>query len=469
MPIFDADQLAKWTKGHWKFAAPQTIDGVSTDTRTLVPGNLFVAVKGPRHDGHDFVKHAFEKGASGAVVCNSVGDRISEKSFGSGSAPLLCVEHTADALRDMAARYRKETGVKVIAVTGSVGKTTVKEMVSDVLSIRMRTARTRGNWNNDIGLPLSILSIEPGTRIGVFEIGMNHPGELMPLCRLLAPDWGLVTTIAPVHLEFFRSVAAVAVEKSQLLKILPGDGVAVLRKDDAWYDVLRSAAPCKVVSLALRSDADYWCASECDREGRARIVENATGESFRFKPPLPGRHILINAMYAVAVARGHGLDWADIRLALERYKPQPMRWECQSVGRVTVVNDAYNANPVSMETALQTFANCSRNERKWLVLGGMLELGEAESQAHIDLGIFVAGRSWAGLITIAPLGTIIADSAEKAGMKPDRIFRCADHSEAARTLIRKTSAGDSVLLKASRGEHLEHVLELWLQQQEGKA
>ncbi len=237
MPNFDAREMAQWTGGKWCFGQPGAIAGVSTDSRTLCRGALFVALRGPLFDGHAFIGEAFARGAVGAVISENT------CALPRADRPLLRVPDTAQALQDMAANYRRRIQVAIVAVTGSVGKTTVKEMVADVLARRLRVARTRGNWNNAIGLPLSLLAMEPETRVGVFELGMNHPGELASLCRMLQPDWGLVTTIGPVHLEFFKSVEAIAAEKSTLLKSLPPGGVAVLRCDEPYFEMLRAAAP----------------------------------------------------------------------------------------------------------------------------------------------------------------------------------------------------------------------------------
>lgn len=456
MPTFDADLIAQWTGGQWLSPVPVCIRGVSIDSRSVSAGNLFVAIRGVRYDGHGFVRQAFEKGAVAAVVCN---DDLPMN----GTGPLLYVQDTAQALRDMATAYRRRIGPSMIAVTGSVGKTTVKEMVADVLATRLSTARTCGNWNNDIGLPLSLLNMDASAQAGVFEVGTNHPGELQPLCDVLLPDWGLVTAIAPVHMEFFKSVEGIVEEKSLLLKSLPPGGTAVLRSDDEWYDRLRAAAPCRVLTVSLAGDADYqgippvaWC-------GTAQVIEQAGGERFSFKMPLPGRHQLVNALFAVAVGRDYGLTWEEIRGALEGYQSQPMRWECRSLNGITVVNDAYNANPVSMAAALRTFAEMPVCGQKWLVLAGMLELGPGEIAAHEFLGRSVAQGAWNGLIVVGMLGDIIASAAEKAGMDAARVFRCRDHAEAARRLSREARSGDAVLLKASRGQCLEQVLTLWRQ------
>lgn len=460
MPMYDAQEVAQWTGGRWQCGMPGAITGVSIDTRTLAPGALFVALRGQNYDGHSFVEEAFARGAIGAVV------RQRLPAGTTAGHPVLLVADTGQALRDMATGYRRRISAVIIAVTGSVGKTTVKEMVADVLAQRLPTARTHGNWNNEFGLPLSLLAMDPDARAGVFELGMNHPGELAPLCRVLQPDWGLVTTIGPVHLEFFESVEAIAAEKSVLLKNLPSDGVSILRCDDPYFKILSAAAPDRIITLALSGAANLTVPADYtgvppDAQGRIEIHERVTGEVFRLRAPLPGAHHTVNAMFAVAVGRAHGLAWDTIRVALEQYRSQPMRWERQNVTGVTVINDAYNANPMSMAAALRTFAELPVTGHRWLVLAGMLELGALQEQMHKELGLSLASGPWAGIITIGNLGAIIASAAVHSGVNPSKVFPCSDHAEASEVMKRCLKPGDAVLIKASRGQRLEKVLALW--------
>ncbi len=452
MPHLEANLLAEWTGGSWKCGVPPEIKGISTDTRNLQPGTLYVAIKGPSFDGHDFVQAAFKSGAAGAIV-----GRYEQPS----SRPLLHVKDTIRSLLDMASGYRKSVGAEILAVTGSVGKTTVKEMIADVLSALAPTARTRGNWNNEIGLPLSVLAMDGTARFGVFEVGMNHPGELRVLCEKLAPDLGVITAVGPVHLEFFDSVRSIALEKKELLLCLPDDGTAFLRRDDGWYDLLSEGIRCGIITVAMSGAADYVCERFSGHEDAMVVREQRSGEYFKFRLPAPGRHIAENALFAIAVGRFHGIAWEEIGRALERFKPQPMRWERTVVNGVEVINDSYNANPMSMSAALQTFSGAKSGGRKWLVLGGMHELGEGAREAHIKLGRTLAEEPWAGLITVGELGGLIAEGAEAGGRRRTGIFRCADHSEAAFVLNGAVAQGDSVLLKASRGERLEKILVEW--------
>ena len=455
MPAFSVKELKTWSGGWWKGREPSVVQGVSTDTRTLKPGNLYVAIRGANHDGHHFVAQAFARGASAAVVTESfAAPYLSDD-------PLLCVEDPLRALGRIAAGYRASLKADLVAVTGSVGKTTVKEMIADVLQTRGPTARTRGNWNNDIGLPLSLLAMDPGEKYGVYEVGMNHPGELEPLCNILHPSWGVVTNVGPVHLEFFKSVADIAREKATVVRCLPPNGTAVLSRDDKYFEILRKEAPCRVMTTAVSCEADYVGRVLSSTDGEFSVLERATGEQAEFSVPLPGDHILKNALFAIAIGRGLGVPWDDLRSALKRYAPPPMRWNRVTVAGVRVINDAYNANPMSMRAALVAFRQTPVKGRRWLVLGGMRELGATEKDEHIALGREIAKGDWAGLIVVGRLGEWIGEGTETAGGFRGQVIRCADHVAAARILREKMVAGDAILLKASRGEQLEKVLEDW--------
>jgi len=452
MPTFSGKQLAEWCGGVWTLACPECVDGVSNDTRTLSHGNLYFALTGQNFDGHKFLQMAFDKGACGAVVKK-------ELKIAFPTQRLLQVDDPEKALRDIAAAYRTHVGAEIVAVTGSAGKSTVKEMTARVLSSAVSTASTRGNWNNAIGLPLSLLSMDNSTKVGVFELGMNHPGEIEELCKILRPDWGIITNVGPVHIEFFGSVEAIASEKASLLKSVPKDGTVILCSDGGFFELFKSLSPVKVITISAGNNADYRCLRIDHAKREAVINEKKTGDNFVYRTVLPGSHNVMNAMFAIAVGRAHGIDWSRIRTALEGYVPLPMRWEQKNVRGIKVINDAYNANPLSMRVAIQTFGEEKVEGGKWLVLAGMLELGEKEYDEHFALGEFIGGKSWAGIIVVGRLGEFIAQGVERGGFEKERLFKCRDNTEAGRLLADKVKKGDSIFLKASRGIHLEEVLE----------
>lgn len=448
MPEFLASELAAWTRGQWTNGQPPPAPGFSIDTRTLQPGQVYVAVKGEHFDGHAFVEQALDRGAIAAVV---------EKKSPS-NLPQLIVANTRQALTDMARGHRERLKSELVAVTGSVGKTTVKEMAADVLSMSAPTARTKGNFNNEIGLPLSLLGVESSDRYGVFEVGMSHPGELAPLCDLLKPSIGIVTTIGPVHLEFFSSMESIAREKAAVLKCLPPNGLAILNQDEAWFDVLKALTPCRVVTISQRQDADYTATRAA--HGGFTVFEKGTGQKVDFISPLPGEYLVQDALYAIALGRQRGLAWASLVEAIKNYQPIYLRWQAQTVRGVEVINDAYNANPVSMRASLQAFSELHCSGRKWLILAGMRELGATEKAEHEALGRDLVGGDLAGLLALGPLGRLIASGAKHAGFS-GKIFQCRDHAAAAAVLNELLAAGDAILLKGSRGERVEDVLKEW--------
>lgn len=448
---FDATSLACWAAGDWVPERPERVNGFAHDTRAVRPGDCFVAIKGARFDGHDFVSDAFKRGAGSALVRR---DRVAGLAH---AGPLLAVADPLSALQSIAAAHRGQAGARIVGVTGSSGKTTVKEFIADMLATTWRTTRTRGNWNNEIGLPLSLLTLEPGTQAGVFELGISHPGEMAPLCRMARPDWGVISNIGPVHIEFFDSLESIAREKGEMLRQLPADGAAVLSLDEPCYPVLRELVPCRVVTVSLSGDADYRM-DEGAEAGTVIVHERRTGDRCTLRLPVPGRHNRHNVLLAVAVARGFEVAWPAVAEALRHFRPPPMRWETRQAHGITVINDAYNANPLSMRAALTTFHESDAAGGKWLVLGGMLELGSREADEHAAVGRQLAEGRWAGLVSVGRLGGQIADGAVSAGWPEARVVRCDSAPAAGDALAERVRSGDEVLFKASRGFHLEEAV-----------
>jgi len=449
---FDGLWLARAASGQWHGTLDQPVMRICHDTRTLQAGDLYVALRGHRVDGHHFLEEAFRKGALAALVDQDyLGQAAPDRRMG----PLLVVPDTLQALGQMASMHRHRVGAWITGITGSMGKTTVKDMTAVLLRQGGDTVATHGNWNNAIGLPLSMLALQPATRFGVFELGMNHPGEIASLSRILSPDWGIVTAIGPVHLEFFESVTGIAHEKSALLQALPQTGLAFLHAGDAYYDLLRAAAPCPVRTLRVGADDGAADLHVTRVQGRLQAREVGSDEAVLLPAPVPGQHNLVNAGLALLVARAAGLSWDQIRQGLLQYQPPAMRWEVRNVGGFTVVNDAYNANPVSMQGALATFAEMQVQGRKWLVLGDMLELGDYAVEAHRSLGQQVAAGDWAGVAVVGLHARTVLAAAQEAGFGAEHRDRFATVREAGQWLLPRLAPGDAILLKGSRGLGLE--------------
>jgi UDP-N-acetylmuramoyl-tripeptide--D-alanyl-D-alanine ligase len=452
MAMLASKDLVKWTGGRWENTPPERFLHVSSDTRTIQAGDLFIALRGQHFDGHKFAADAFSMGA-GAAMVDETGN------IEAAGRPLLRVRDTLQALRNAAHGYRRQVGLHVVGVTGSAGKSTVKEMLAAMLCMTEKSASTRGNWNNEIGLSLSLLGMDEKSRNGVFEIGTNRRGEIADLCGILAPDWGVITNVGPVHIENFGTEEAIAEEKGCLLKALPVTGLAVLNRDGQYFEKLRDMTRAQVVTIGTGKDAEFRFNLPDSKGGLLEIQDPAGSGKVSLSVHQPGRHNCVNAALAAAAARHAGVSWADIQRALESVKALPMRWEEKQISGRLFINDAYNANPLSMRAALDTFSAVATTGRKWLVLSGMLELGIHEEAEHRDVGKHAAGYPWAGLIVTGALGGLIADGAVDAGFSAKKVHRCRDQAEAADLLTNMIQAGDAVLLKASRGMRLEKVIE----------
>ena len=455
MVVFDPLDLARWCGGQWLPHAPENILTVIHDTKKVTPGALFVALRGARFDGHDFVAQAAGAGAVAALISRSRLAGLQKVGI-----PLLVVEDSAQALKELAAGYRVKLGLSVVGVTGSTGKTTVKEMIACLLATTLSTARTKGNWNNEIGLPLSILAMPPASQVAVLELGISHPGEMAPLCAIARPDWGVITNVGPVHMEFFSSIEAIAREKGELLKSLPANGIAVLSRDEPHEALLRACAPGRIITTSVHGDieADYRLVFADRQTGDCRVEDCVGGGIHSFRLPLPGAHNRSNALLAIAVARGFGVSWDQIAAAFAHFTGQPMRWEQTKAGGVTFINDAYNANPVSMLAAISTFREMAVLKRKWLLLGDMLELGTSAVDAHLAVGRSLREGTWAGLITVGTLGKHIAAGAMAAGVPAEQVHSCETLESSVEMLRNCIAPGDAVLVKASRGKHLDEVV-----------
>jgi len=452
---FEPADIARWTGGAWSQPPRSAITGFSIDTRTLAPGDLFIAVRGETSDGHVHVGEAFARGASGVVVEDGV-------DASNAGIPALRVTGTRNALMDIAAGYRSTLAFRMTAVTGSVGKTTVKELLADMLQPVGVTARTRGNWNNNLGMPLSLLATPPDAQFGVFEVGMNHPGELDPLCRVLAPDIGIVTCVGPVHIEHFEDEAAIAREKAAVYRALQGRGTAIVNDDDRYAGLMHEAARGnRVVTVSARPGADYRYRRADAAHGRFELTEKQSGEVVELQTALPGDYFVLDAALSAAAARVMEVPWAVIRHAIQYYRPLALRWNRHTWFGVHTVNDAYNANPVSLRAAVQAFMEEPAEGSRWLVLAGMLELGAGEAAIHRSIGEHIARCHGLHLVTVGPRGAWIAEGAAAAGMPRERMHVMADHAAAAEWLDRVLAPGDAVLFKASRGESVEAVLEAW--------
>ncbi|MGN1359002.1 MAG: UDP-N-acetylmuramoyl-tripeptide--D-alanyl-D-alanine ligase [Kiritimatiellia bacterium] len=410
---------------------------ITQDTRKLSQGDIYVALRGGRFDGHDFVTAAFEKGASEAWVC---ADWTPPKGV---TGRLRRFSDTRLALADEARRYRQTLAATVIGVTGSAGKTTTKELLATAFSRARRTRATEGNYNNDIGLPLTLLNLPRNVEVAIVEAGTNHPGEIANLAGIMQPAAAVITGIGPAHIEYFGSLKAIAREKGALLAALPKDGLAVLPMEDPLFSLLASMAPCRVISTSVHDRAADYCSDALDLPGLE----------------LSGDYNRSNVVLAYAMAREQGLTRQEALDGLQTFRPLAMRGGLQIKGPYRIVDDTYNANPLSMTCAVQAFAQ-RQEASKVLCLGDMLELGEHARDLHRKVGFDAAGRGdWRLLVLVGQEAKAIADGAIEAGYPSRQIRTFATAEEAANHLGEWLREGDCLMLKASRGIHLERIIE----------
>jgi UDP-N-acetylmuramoyl-tripeptide--D-alanyl-D-alanine ligase len=454
---FNMPELAVWAQGSWN-GGTVAVSGFSKDTRTLKPGDLYIAIRGENFDGHAFVRKAFELGASAALV-----DDAWQPAEGVAGLPLLRVADTLKALQDMARAWRLKSKALIIGLTGSSGKTTTKEMTAAALSGGGIVCATEGNLNNDIGLPLSLLTMTPETRFGVFEAGMNHRGEISFLADILKPQAAVISSIGPAHIEFLGSLENIAEEKADLLRVLPRDGFAVLSLETTCFDILARASTAPVVTTSFVSrDADFFGELLDLERGLFRATERDSGETIECSSVLPGQHNASNALLAFAVARRAGVDAQKAVEGLKQLVMPGKRWEVVERKGVTIVNDAYNANPDSMCAVVKTFMALSCKGRRVLVLGDMRELGTHSEALHRNVGREVAACAPDLLLAVGACATaFLAQEAIACGLPAARVQLAQTAQEAAAVLSGFVREGDSVLLKASRGMALENVFNEW--------
>jgi UDP-N-acetylmuramoyl-tripeptide--D-alanyl-D-alanine ligase len=451
-------KIAQFTSAAGEYAPDEVAQGYSIDSRTIKPGELFFAVKGERLDGHDYVEAALEKGAAAAVVQTSELPRYRSK------AGLLAVDDTLVALQALAAAMRKVWGKPLIGVTGSAGKTTTKESIAHVLGSRFRVLKSEGNFNNHFGLPLMLLKLDPEHDIAVIEMGMSHAGEIRALAKIAQPEIGVVTNVAPVHLEFFASIADIARAKYELIESLPGNGVAVLNVDDEHVSQFGRDFKGKVVTYGLSATANVRAENIQPRGSGGSAFDLVVGGAReRAVLPLVGVHNVLNALAAVAVGLVRGLTLSQGAVALATLSPAEKRGQVLQLGNITVLDDCYNSNPKALNAMVDALAAMPAR-RRIVVAGEMLELGPAAEQMHRAAGQHTAEKKIDWVIGVRGLAHAMVEGARQAGVSTEFV---TTPEEAGEWLAREARDGDVVLLKASRGVKLEKALETWKAKRSG--
>lgn len=425
--------------------------GYSIDSRTIKPGELFFAVRGERMDGHDFLDQAFQRGALAAVVSQ-------EKlpASGADSPQLLPTEDTLVALQLLAQAVRRLWARPLIAVTGSAGKTTTKEAIAHVLATGFRVHKSEGNFNNHFGLPLMLLKLEPEHDCAVVELGMSHLGEITALAQIAQPDTGVVTNVAPVHLEFFKDISEIARAKYELVESLPETGTAVLNADDDFVSKFGKDFKGKVTLYGIAPGADVRAENIESRGEHGSEFDVVTGNRRqRANLPLVGSHNIHNALAAIAVALESGIPLTEAVASLAAMVAADKRGEVVRIGNITVINDCYNSNPKALAAMVDALADMPA-KRRIVVAGEMLELGPQGEAMHRESGQHIANKGIDVLVGVRGLAEEMVKAAKQKGMRAEFLVNA---DAAGEWLAREIRDGDVVLLKASRGVKLEKALD----------
>jgi UDP-N-acetylmuramoyl-tripeptide--D-alanyl-D-alanine ligase len=443
--------IARWAGGEIAAGDPSLLfTTVCTDSRALHGGDMFLALRGDKFDGHTFLAEAARRGATGAIVEESIG----------GLPPdfaVVRVPNTLTALQQLAANYRRSLQCQVVCLTGSNGKTSTKDLAWSVLRQRFQVTKTEGNLNNHIGLPMTMLRLRAGDRIGVFEIGMNHAGEIAPLAALAQPDVAIVTNIGVAHIEYLGSREAIAEEKGALIEALPPSGTVILNADDDFSPKLAVRTKADALFCGFGETAAIRATDLTQELTGMKFHIHAFGRSVEAHLPVLGMHMVRNALLAVGAGHVFGLSLEECAEGLAAAQLTKGRLEQKVVRGIQVLDDSYNANPDSTKAALLTLSQISINGRRIAVLGRMAELGRESEHGHRSVGQCAADLGIDCVITVGTEAALIAEEAWRGGVA--KIVRAADRDEAVQALREYAHAGDIVLVKGSRSENLEEVVE----------
>ncbi|HJG07971.1 UDP-N-acetylmuramoyl-tripeptide--D-alanyl-D-alanine ligase [Megamonas hypermegale] len=437
-----------------KITSASIFGGVTTDTRKVEEGMLFVALKGEKFDGHDFIAEAAKKGAIGAIVNKDYDvSRLEDVEI-----DILAVNDTLKAYQDLAKLWRSKFSIPVIGITGSNGKTTTKDLTAAVLSGKWNVLKTQANFNNEIGLPMTLLQLNKSYDVAVVEMGMRGLGQIKLLTDIAKPTIGVITNVGETHMELLGSIENIAKAKSEMAQAIEIDGKVVLNADDEHVAKMHEVTKARPIYFGINHAADVKAfnvktVGEGKTEFDAFIGENMA----HFTLNMLGIHNVYNCLAALAVGYACGLTIEEMQKGLASFKPTAMRFEYKKVGDFNVINDAYNASPMSTKAALSNLAKVT-DGRKILVMGDMFELGSVEVKAHEDIAV---QAKEAGVSIIVTRGTLTQNTARKAReIGIPEVYECANHEEAVATLKKVLQKDDTVLFKGSHGMHMEKIIEL---------
>ena len=446
-------QIADWCGGKVSARFEHLrVSRMQSDSRKVRSGDLFVALKGAKADGHDFAETAINHGAVAALVSRPISEKL----------PSIEVEDTLRAYGEIAAGYRKLTGVKVVGITGSVGKTTTKEMTASVLEAAYHTAKTEGNHNNNLGLPMTIMDMPENTEVAVLEMGMNHSGEMEYLSDIARPDLAIITNIGTMHIEHLGTREGILQAKLEIMRGMPDDGAGVFNGDEPLLWNIRAIGKHKKYYYGIENHAcDVTATDIVELDVGVRFVVHGFGQQFELFVPMLGRHAVYNALAATTVGLLLGVKPEQIQARFSSFHNTGMRQKIYVKNGVTIIEDCYNAGPESTEAALDVLAGIKTDGRRIAVLGDMLELGNRSAAEHYRIGRLAVGKADL-LLTYGEHSVRTLTGAITGGMNPKNTDHFDTHEDMAHMLKMRVSEGDVVLFKGSRGMRMEKVLQLFL-------
>jgi len=462
MTLFTRDQVLMATRGLLLVSGPLvTFSGISTDTRSLQPGELFIALRGENFNGHAYLQAAKEKGAAGALIEEQV-PGIVRRNTAYGDWNVIEVTDTQYALGQLAQAHRRRFRIPVLAITGSTGKTTTKEMTAAILERSRPVLKTPANFNNEIGTPKTLFQLRHEHQALVLEFGMRGRGQIHYLATMARPTVGVITNVDKVHLELLGSLEEIALAKAELLDTLPADGVAVLPSRDACFPLLREHASCRVLTVGEDEESDFWVSKTMLGEDLcARFMLHHAEGAFPVRLAAPGRHLVWNALAAAAASMAVGAQPHEVRDGLAEFVPAGQRMQVHTApGGFLLVDDSYNANPLAMRATLEFLAEAPGG-RKVAVLGDMLELGPGEHDEHREIGRYARELGIDAILAVGERGRhyVVAAGTDRAQWYPDNDAA----ADAARSLLQP---GDIILVKGSHGMHMEEIVSALLTPEE---
>jgi UDP-N-acetylmuramoyl-tripeptide--D-alanyl-D-alanine ligase len=436
-------------------ALQENISNICTDSRNIIPGSLFIPLLGERFDGHDYIKQALESGANASLTHKDI-DFETDK-------VIIKVNNTLSALRELAAYYRSKFNIPFVAVTGSVGKTSTKDMITCVLQQELNTLKTQGNFNNEIGVPLTIFTLEEQHQAAVVEMGMSDLGEISRLTSIVGPDIAIITNIGLSHIENLGSKEKILQAKMEIIEGLKEGGLLILNGDDELLKGLKGKIGPRTLFFGMNEDVDYRATDVISKgEEGVSFKVRVKGKDYTASLKVPGVHNVYNVLAAIAVGVEMGIPMNSVLRGINSYTPGNMRMNIIQGKNIKIINDSYNASPQSMEAAIKVISETSTSGRKIAVLGDMLELGNWAKDSHYGIGKVLVKEGLDALVTVGENARYIAKGAVDAGMSQDNIISYSSADEAAEQLTEHIKKNDVILVKGSRGMMMEKIVDILL-------